>query len=53
MKNNILKWLIIAIDAIFLFNFHWFFTVASTAMNYLGVLLIILLIVLTIKIFKK
>ena len=42
----------IVIDILFIWNMTWFFSVASTAMNYAGVALIVLLIYATIKAFS-
>lgn len=46
-------WVILGVDAIFLFNMTWFFNVASNMMNYLGIGIIILLIIINFKLFKK
>lgn len=52
-KNVFLKWFIVVIDLVYLWNIHEFFTISSTFLNYTGVGLLLLLTLLTIKIFKK
>jgi len=47
-----LQWTIIIIDILFVWNMSFFFTVASTFLNYMGTVLIVVLVILTIKIFS-
>jgi len=51
-----LKWyhyLIGIIDLIFLWEIPYFFTTASSLMNYVGVILLVVLAIVTYKLFNK
>lgn len=50
--KNLSKWIVGILDIIYLFNFTFFFTVSSSVMNYVGVLLFVILGILTFKVFK-
>ena len=46
-------WFILVLDLVYLWYCPMFFTLASTFMNILGIILFVTLFILTIKIFKK